>query len=144
MIFREEKGDLFELKDTHLLVHCISRDCVLGAGIASRFRVYFPEMANSLFRYMQTNENAINRKCLLYNNSVANLITKDRYFNKPTYESMRESIQELREIIIRKQYTKIAMPRIGCGLDKLVWRKVKLIIQEELGMLDIEVVVRIY
>lgn len=144
MIFIQEKGDLFDLKDTHLLVHCISRDCVLGAGIASSFRHHFPEMPNDLFRYMQVNDNAINRKCLIYMNRVANLITKDRYFNKPTYDSLRASLIELREIIIRKQYTKIAMPRIGCGLDRLSWRKVKLIIEEELGILDIEVVVRIY
>lgn len=144
MIFIEEKGDLFDLKDTHLLVHCISKDCALGAGIASSFRRHFPEMPNDLFRYMQINDNAINRKCLIYMNRVANLITKDRYFNKPTYDSLRASLIELREIIIRKQYTKIAMPRIGCGLDRLSWRKVKLIIEEELGILDIEVVVRIY
>lgn len=144
MIFIEEKGDLFDLKDTHLLVHCISRDCALGAGIASSFRRHFPEMPNDLFRYMQVNDNAINRKCLIYMNRVANLITKDRYFNKPTYDSLRASLIELREIIIRKQYTKIAMPRIGCGLDRLSWKKVKLIIEEELGILDIEVVVRIY
>lgn len=144
MIFREERGDLFELKDTHLLVHCISRDCTLGAGIASAFKIHFPGMPNDLYRYMQSNENAINRTCLIYMNRVANLITKDRYFNKPTYDSLRTSLIELREIIILKQYTKIAMPRIGCGLDRLSWRKVKLIIEQELDMLDIEIVVRIY
>lgn len=144
MIFKEERGDLFELKDTHLLVHCISRDCALGAGIASSFKVHFPGMAEDLYRYIQLNPNSIERTCLIYMNRVANLITKDRYFNKPTYDSLRTSLIELREIIIRKQYNKIAMPRIGCGLDRLSWRKVKLIIEQELGMLDIEIVVRVY
>lgn len=138
----EEKGDLFELKDTHLLVHCISRDCALGAGIASEFRKYYPEMPNELFEYLS--HSAINHKCVIYNYKVANLITKERYFNKPTYDSLRESLIQLREIITTKyKFDKLAMPRIGCGLDRLSWAKVKKIIVEELGMLDIEIVVRV-
>lgn len=138
----EEKGDLFDLKDTHLLVHCISKDCALGAGIASAFRRYYPEMPGQLFEYLS--HSRINHKCVIYQYKVANLITKERYFNKPTYDSLRESLIQLREIITTKhKFDKIAMPRIGCGLDRLSWAKVKKIIIEELGMLDIEIVVRV-
>lgn len=144
MIIKEERGNLFDLKETHLLVHCISRDCALGAGIASSFRTEYPGMVEDLNKYLSNNIQSRDRRCLLYMNKVANLITKERYFNKPTYDNMREAIRELRDVIIRKQFVKIAMPRIGCGLDRLSWRKVKPIIEEELGILDVEVVVRIY
>lgn len=36
---------------------------------------------------------------------------------------------------------KLAMPRIGCGLDKLEWSKVKAIIEEVFADTDVEILV---
>lgn len=36
----------------------------------------------------------------------------------------------------------LAMPKIGCGLDRLQWSKVREIIKEEFKDLDIEIEVR--
>lgn len=142
MIFKIEQGDLFDLKNTHLLVHCISKDCVLGAGIASTFRKHYPELASELnFYIMNTNTT---RRCLLFNGEVANLITKERYFNKPTYEDLQLALDELKGIVINKGYTKLAMPKIGCGLDGLSWRIVKNMIIQTFNHLNIEIIVRVY
>ena len=142
MIFKIEVGDLFELKDTHLLVHCISRDCALGAGIASTFKKYYPDLASDLSIYIkQTNTD---RRCLIFKGKVANLITKERYFNKPTYDDIQLALDELKQIIINKGYTKIAMPKIGCGLDNLSWVKVKKMIIQTFNELNIEIIVRVY
>ena len=32
MIYKEEKGNLFEVPDKYYLAHCVSTDCALGAG----------------------------------------------------------------------------------------------------------------
>lgn len=142
MIFKIEKGDLFELKGTHLLVHCISRDCALGAGIASAFRKYYPDLTRDLSIYIK--KTSTERRCLLFNGEVANLITKDKYFNKPTYEDLQLALNELRDIVIKKGYAKLAMPRLGCGLDGLSWRIVKKMIIETFNDLNIEIIVRTY
>lgn len=143
MILIEERGDLFELKDTHLLVHCISRDCVMGAGIAAQFRELYPEMPERTFIYL----NSLNydRKCVIYQGKIANLITKNRYYEKPTYDSLTESLLELKSIILSREIpiNKIAMPRIGCGLDRLKWKSVKRIITEVFDDTNIEIVVRV-
>lgn len=143
MIFIEEKGDLFELKDTHLLVHCISRDCAMLRGIAATFRELYPEMPERTFIYL--NNLNYDRKCVIYQGKIANLITKNRYYEKPTYESLRESLLELKSIILNREIpiNKIAMPRIGSGLDKLKWTKVKNIIKEVFYDTNIEIVVRV-
>ena len=37
MIYKEEVRDLFSISDDYILVHCISSDFALGAGIAKKF-----------------------------------------------------------------------------------------------------------
>ena len=37
MIYKEEKKDLFKVSSKYFLVHCISADFALGAGIAATF-----------------------------------------------------------------------------------------------------------
>lgn len=51
MIIKEVKKDLFTVSDDYALVHCISADFALGAGIAKEFRnggVYYK---GQRFRY---------------------------------------------------------------------------------------------
>jgi predicted nucleotide-binding protein (sugar kinase/HSP70/actin superfamily) len=72
---------------------------------------------------------------------VFNLITKERYWQKPTYETMRGALEMMRKLIIENNVNKIAMPVIGCGLDSLNFNKVSEIIQEVFGELDIEILV---
>ena len=60
---------------------------------------------------------------------IANLITKEKYWKKPTYDSLRESLYSLkREIENRKNIKRLLMPRIASGLDKLNWITVLFII----------------
>lgn len=57
------------------------------------------------------------------------LITKDYSHKKPTYNSLTSAIIKLRDFIVKHSIKKLAIPRIGCGLDKLYWPKVKNIIK---------------
>ena len=47
----------------------------------------------------------------------------------------------MKTICYKETITKIAMPVIGCGLDKLSWDKVSEIIQEVFSDSDIEILV---
>ena len=59
---------------------------------------------------------------------IYNLITKERYFHKPNYNTISQSIQFMRNHAINNKVNHICMPKIGCGLDKLEWPKVSSII----------------
>ncbi len=72
---------------------------------------------------------------------VLNLITKERYFQKPTYQSMRLALEVMKRICGEEEIYKIAMPIIGCGLDKLSWDKVAKIINDLFMDTDIEILV---
>jgi len=58
------------------------------------------------------------------------LVTKDRYFHKPTLGNLRHSLQCARAHCQEHGVTRLAMPRIGCGLDKLNWNDVSQLLDE--------------
>lgn len=144
MTYKEERKDLFTVGNEYYLSHCISADFEMGKGIAVEFNKrfnmkyllahrYFPN--NSLIYYQLTNGYCIKEGRIL------NLITKERYFNKPTLNSLKSALEHMKEICIEENILKIAMPKIGCGLDKLNWIDVKQLLFEVFQDTDIEIFV---
>lgn len=142
MIFKEINGDLFESDEKYTLVHCISADCAMGAGIAKTFDDRMPKMKKLLKRTIREN-NMQGYFAILYQGerNVMNLITKERYWHKPTYSSLKASLLNAKKIAIRNNIKYLAMPVIGCGLDRLQWSKVSVMIKEVFADTDIEIVV---
>ena len=144
MIYNEVCQDLFSVPDDYYLAHCISADYALGAGIAIEFnkrfdmrrklRECYPNFGVTMKHY------GFEGGCILIDN-VLNLVTKDRYYNKPTYKSMQCAIAEMMMICNSNNIKKIAMPIIGCGLDRLQWDKVSEIIKNTFKNTDIEILV---
>ena len=146
MIYHEEKLNLFSIDDSYYIAHCISADFALGAGIAKeidgRFNIrakLFDKFPNGFEYYLD--ENDTNGECILIDR-VLNLVTKRKYYDKPTYKSMDQALTMMREVCICSNITKIAMPTIGCGLDRLSWNRVRTnIIHQFTGMDDMEILV---
>lgn len=71
---------------------------------------------------------------------ILGMVTKKRYYEKPTLDTMRTAIQRLRTRLEPIAWfdldnpilTEIMMPYIGCGLDRLRWDDVKEILFDEL------------
>lgn len=138
MVLLEEKKDLFTLTDEYALAHCISSDCRMGAGIAVEFKKRFAlEVLQEYDKSMRRHPNciAVVYRCRV----ILNLITKARYFDKPTYDSLRTSLEIARDLSRKQKITKIGMPYIGCGLDGLSWPKVREIIKEVFADTDLEI-----
>ena len=53
------------------------------------------------------------------------LVTKARYFHKPTLDAVRRSCEWMRDHAVAHGVRTIALPRIGCGLDGLRWPDVR-------------------
>ena len=138
MIIKEEVRDLFTVPQGFYLVHCISGDFALGVGIAKQFvKVYnMKEKLESRWDFIDKDEN----KAIIIDN-VFNLITKRKYYQKPTYDSLREALEDMKEQANNLLITKLAMPKIGCGLDRLEWSRVKEILEEIFEDTDIEILV---
>lgn len=151
MKYIETKKDIFTMTtEDYSIVHCISADFAFGAGIAKKIDNMFnikqklnknlPNFINELWAHK--NKDGV---CVMtYINTkypIFHLVTKTRYWNKPSYEAIRDSLESLKSILSILEINKIAMPKIGCGLDGLKWYKVSEIIRDVFKETDIEIVV---
>lgn len=143
MTFLEEKKNLFDMPNDYALVHCISADFALGAGIAKQFQQKY-NTKNELRQRCQ-GYTFIGGDCLGTGSHdtrvVFNLVTKNRAWDKPLYEDLEKALNELFIMCQIGGYNKLAMPRIGCGLDGLDWSKVKPMIMATFSHSEIEVVI---
>lgn len=144
MIYKEEIRDLFSVSDDYYLAHCISADFGMGKGIVVEFNKRFDMKRKLQGKYPDYVNKWHRSKCLgdcILEDRVLNLITKERYFHKPTYETMRVALSEMQAMCWHYDIKKVAMPIIGCGLDKLEWNKVSSIIKDIFENDDIEILV---
>ena len=142
MNFKEETRDLFAVPQGYYLAHCISGDYSLGAGIAAQF-VDVYNMRYKLHRNypIPDGEKFANVGEALLVDNVFNLVTKSRVYFKPTYDDLYDSLVDMKEQCENLDITKLAMPRIGCGLDGLNWDTVEKIIKEIFGNTKMEILI---
>lgn len=143
MTFKEIRGDLFEDKSGYF-AQCISADFACGAGIAVSFNTVF-NTKNHLFNlypdYLsQYRSQKIGGDCLLCHN-VFCLITKEHSWEKPTYKTLKKSLEKLRELMESVNVKDLKIPKIACGLDGLNWTSVKIIIMDVFERTDINITV---
>lgn len=86
MTFIEKKMNLFEIPDKYYFAHCISADYALGAGIAVEFQKRF-----HLKQKLKDCGTNVFPDCIKLGR-VFNLVTKSKYYNKPTYESLKATL----------------------------------------------------
>lgn len=150
MTITEVKQDLFTVPKDYILVHCVSADFAMGAGIAKEFtkRGVKDYLLADLIALTPEKERVGNCVVSFETGWVSefSLITKEKYWHKPTYNTLRKSLLSAKEVIASLDYrygemARLAMPKIGCGLDKLSWGKVKAIIEEVFADTDVEILV---
>ncbi|XP_068996745.1 ADP-ribose glycohydrolase OARD1-like [Embiotoca jacksoni] len=131
-------GNLFSCPEDEALAHCISEDCRMGAGIAVTFKQKFKGVPELKEQKKLTGQCAVltrKRRFVYY------LITKKKASQKPTYDSLRCSLEDMKSHCIKKGVTRISMPRIGCGLDKLQWARVSAILEQVFKTSNISITV---
>ncbi|MEY8743996.1 macro domain-containing protein [Bacillales bacterium AN1005] len=137
MEFRELQQDLFAMDEDYSLAHCISADARMGAGIAVQFRQRF---GLEVLQEQAKQEPLEIGTCYPVGRTL-NLVTKAKFSNKPTYQSFTRAVESMHNVCVAQGIRKLAMPQIGCGLDRLKWEKVRTIIQDTFAETDIEIIV---
>lgn len=146
MKYSEERKDLFSVQDEYYLAHCISADFGMGKGIVVEFNKRY-NLKNTLQKkyhnflsHWDLVDDDKKGDCIL-EGKVFNLITKRNYWLKPTCKTLKNSLNAMKILALNNNVKKIAMPLIGCGLDKLKWEKVSEIIKETFSDTDIEILI---
>lgn len=143
----EIKGNLFDEKTFagDVYVHCISADFAMGKGIAREFCRKYPVFSyqkTALRDYYLKNPNGV-FLVRIDDILIANLVTKEKYFNKPTYASLKKSLRACSDVLSEHglPVKRLIMPKIGCGLDRLDWSCVKPLIEDVFSDTDYKILV---
>ncbi|CAH1250920.1 OARD1 [Branchiostoma lanceolatum] len=132
------RGDLFSCPETDSLVHCISQDCHMGKGIAVLFKKKFGRVEELKRQGQKPGGVAVLKTEQRY---VYYLVTKEKYWQKPTYRSLESSLKAMKAHCVQHQVSRLSMPRIGCGLDKLQWDRVSQMVKDIFSDTDVAITV---
>ena len=117
----QRNGNFFESKDT--LAHYISSDFKMSTGIARNFKrnfpYNFPERSSSSLFVQELDDRFI-----------YHLVTKKSFFQKSTYDSLRQSLEAMTNRANKHKVIQISMPKAGCGLDRLERHKLERLIKK--------------
>lgn len=118
----ETKGNLFDIVGKESLAHCVSRDLRMSKGIAVEFKSRFGRVDMLKSQNCRVGDVAVLKEGEHF---IYYLVTKEVYWGKPTYESLDKCLVAMKAHALANNVSSISMPKIGCGLDGLDWRRVK-------------------
>lgn len=140
--FRSVIGDVFTAPEEYSLAHCVAVDLRMSAGIAVSFRRKFGRVHE-----LQRQNAKVGGIAVLMNGPqryIYYLTTKKLSSQKPKINDLLKSLLAMRAHMKKNGVTKMAMPKIGCGLDRLEWKEVFHLLHRVFSRLPVEIVVYIY
>ncbi|XP_055311370.1 ADP-ribose glycohydrolase OARD1-like [Sitodiplosis mosellana] len=138
IVFHEIKGNLFEAPADFALAHCVTTNMSMAAGIAREFKSRFGRVQELKDQKVTVGGVAVIKHETRY---IYYLVTKDNAYKKPTYDDLKSSLVAMKNHMVTNQVAKLAIPQIGCGIDKLEWAKVKQILHDVFEGETVEVTV---
>jgi len=132
----EEHCDLFCVGQEWSLCHCVSKDLNMGAGIAVDFKKRFGGLEELRSQNVEVGGVAVLQKGDRF---VYYLVTKNKYGGKPSMATLEASLKAMRTHMLENSVSKLAMPHIGCGLDRLSWGAVQELILQTFDSDSVEI-----
>jgi len=139
-------GNLLEA-GTEALVNTVNTVGVMGKGIALQ---YAERYKTNLKQYKEACKSgtlavgtllAVKDADMHGERLIINFPTKKDWKHRSSYAYIEEGLKALVALIQERNIQSIALPPLGCGNGGLQWAKVKPMIEEHLGGLDVRVVV---
>ena len=114
IILRE--GDLFKSPQHSSLAHCISADAKMSKGIALQFMRHFPELSS-----LRKEKHSVGVSVVvnIKGRLVYNLITKQRFYMKPSLSSIKGCLQSMLNHATKHGIKDISVPKLASGCDKM-------------------------
>lgn len=161
MIYREINMSLFDVDAReYCFAHNIALDARMGAGIAKKFCQIYPDLRAKVRSFLKNNNVSAGDiyeyqsfSCCIYNmftKANSGLAVKNPKGKKgPRYclnyaeylNAVRTCLENVKMQMIRNKQNKLAMPKIGSGLDNCSFEDVKTVIESVFKDSDIEVLI---
>ncbi|MCG5278762.1 macro domain-containing protein [Providencia rettgeri] len=132
-----ENGNLLQ-SQAMALVNAVNCQGVMGKGIAYQFKEAFPKNYAIYRDTCKKGELRIGSILIVKENRklIVNFPTKDNWKKKSQYDFIEKGLHKLKEEIISRDITSIAIPPLGCGNGGLEWKIVESMIINTLSDLD--------
>ncbi len=102
--------------------------CVMGRGCALEAKTKFPGIDKELGKLIKLHGNHV--RILIWDHpNIWSFPVKHNWWEKADLELIRRSAKELVNIADVGNYTKVVLPRPGCGNGGLKWEDVKPVIE---------------
>ena len=126
-IFEEKPGSVFNCDPRDSMAHCVSADFAMSRGIAVQFKNTFQKV-----QHLKNQGKGVGEVAILEwdGTFIYYLVTKERFYEKPTHDSLRQALEEMCIHMVQHGVHTVAMPRLGTGLDRLNWKDVSRILCE--------------
>ncbi|KAJ8962916.1 hypothetical protein NQ318_001327 [Aromia moschata] len=144
-VTREEPRDLFQAPADFCLAHCVAADLRMSRGIALTFKKAFGQLEElrrqrpEVGRVLQITAAEQEKE-----RSVFYLVTKQLSHHKPTYQTVWDTLVELRDVLLSQSISSLAIPKIASGLDGLDWRVIRSMLEVLFRFTGIEILVCCY
>ncbi|KAJ8958638.1 hypothetical protein NQ318_016363 [Aromia moschata] len=141
-VTREEPRDLFQTPADFCLAHCVAADLRMSRGIALTFKKAFGQLEElrrqrpEVGRVLQITAAEQEKE-----RSVFYLVTKQLSHHKPTYQTVWDTLVELRDVLLSQSISSLAIPKIASGLDGLDWRVIRSMLEVLFRFTRIEILV---
>jgi O-acetyl-ADP-ribose deacetylase (regulator of RNase III) len=120
-------------------VNCVG---VMGKGLALEFKKTFPGMLGPYVEACATKKLAIGKPWIWKVNDVRQVLcfpTKDDWKRPSEYGFIESGLLAVAKMCREGEIHSLAVPPLGCGLGGLEWGKVKPMVEQALGGLDMDV-----
>nr|APG77744.1 RdRp [Hubei virga-like viurs 8] len=120
-------GSVYTSNVSMFIVHAVSRDGAVRAGFAKSVRADHKAYRNNRRPFKFSDNSRVN---VTYGTKrkYIHLVTKEKCYQRPKYRIVRAALVELRGFLMASEITRVAMPRICCGLDTLEWKRISKIL----------------
>ena len=130
---QEVTGDIWDFHEQGHLV-CITTngfvkkngECVMGAGVAKQAKVKFPDLPARVGEDLRLMGNGLN----FYGDiKLIMFPVKHNWYEQADIELIKQSCEQLIQLMDFKNIKKVYLPKPGCGNGKLRWPEVKKVIE---------------
>ncbi|KAJ8936953.1 hypothetical protein NQ318_015571 [Aromia moschata] len=134
-VTREEPRDLFQTPADFCLAHCVAADLRMSRGIALTFKKAFGQLEE-----LRRQRPEVGRVLQI----TAAEQEKELSHHKPTYQTVWDTLVELRDVLLSQSISSLAIPKIASGLDGLDWRVIRSMLEVLFRFTGIEILVCCY
>lgn len=134
---KELRGDIFDIMQNDYDAFCITTNgvvkkngaCVMGRGIAQTCRDRFKGIDHRLGQRILKDGNHVYQLGRYEDGRILSFPVKHKWNEEADIDLIERSCHELNALVDEKGYTKVLLPRPGCGNGKLKWKDVKPVIE---------------